>query len=406
MERKMSNNESLKEETEKYFKKENETDHLIVETNKRREVLSPSGRYKLVINYYKTKKGCWNYSRGTVYRILDDAEICDIKRNYSYFHHSFVTKNKQEYLITGRSYMSQTIINLDTGEEFEPQGDHYDGMAFCWAKAYLSPDGNTLLVDGCHWACPYEYKFFDFTDPSQGWPELEIEGDDYIDADDKDPIFHDDGSITCYQTSEFFLPLNKFDDEIELEELDQFKNGEYDDPSNYQQVENVILTLKRKGNKIVVVDRWISDHEKQRIEKRRIANEEYQKWLKDFKSNDPLYLEYQKLLKEYELPAEKYEAQGITYSGWAPNFDKKETRWHRRIVQDCKVEKKRLLGNPVEERYTVDLDWAVKTGPIKLTIYKNGKTHDTVFFDEHSPKSMKQAFDYTVVLIKGRKLDK
>ena len=34
--------------------------------------------------------------------------------------------------------------------------------------AYLSPDGHTLAVDGCHWACPYEYRFFDFTDPARG----------------------------------------------------------------------------------------------------------------------------------------------------------------------------------------------------------------------------------------------
>jgi|GEM_PF-4826509 len=28
---------------------------------KTKEELSPSGRFRLLIRYYKTKKGCWNY---------------------------------------------------------------------------------------------------------------------------------------------------------------------------------------------------------------------------------------------------------------------------------------------------------------------------------------------------------
>src|SRR5688572_2835336 len=121
-----------------------------------RVVMSPSGRFRLTIRTYRTAPGRWNYSRGTVTRVADGGTVCDIQRNYGVFHHSFVTKDGHEYLITGRSYMSQTIVDLDGGRELEPTGDG----AFCWARCYLSPDGNTLAVDGCVWACPYEFQFF------------------------------------------------------------------------------------------------------------------------------------------------------------------------------------------------------------------------------------------------------
>jgi hypothetical protein len=81
-------------------------------------------------------------------------------------------KNDQEWLITGRSYMGQTIVNLDTAQEYnDPKHpDKYEGHEFCWADAQLSLDGNVLIVEGCHWAAPYEKVEYDFTDPSKGWP--------------------------------------------------------------------------------------------------------------------------------------------------------------------------------------------------------------------------------------------
>jgi len=115
-----------------------------------------------------------------VVRLADGATVCDIKRNLFGFHHSFVVKDGREYLITGRSYMSQTIVDLDRGAEYEPEGDHYDGHAFCWTDCFLSPDGHTLAVEGCIWAAPYEIRFFDFTDPAAGWPALPIAGADWL----------------------------------------------------------------------------------------------------------------------------------------------------------------------------------------------------------------------------------
>jgi hypothetical protein len=387
--------------TEKKMTNEERMESYCVDANEanRREKLSPSGRYRLLIRYYSTKKGCWNYSRGTVYRISDDKEICDIKRNYSTFHNSFVSKNDQEYLITGRSYMSQTIVNLDTGEVFEPDGNQHDGMAFCWARAALSPDGNTLLVDGCHWACPYEYRFFDFTDPSKGWKRLDLEPkDEYLYADDgKEPVFNEDGTFMCYQTRKFFLPLGKFEDDITEEEFDEIcadpeRSAEYDDEDEkWTDVVCIRYTLERQGDIIKVVDKWISEAEQETIKQRKIGREKYEKWLKEFRANDPLYLKYQELLKKYELPAEKYESHGVTHKDWCPDFDKREKRWCRRIV-------KRDENKDNKQPYTVDLEWAVDTGPIKLQIYKDGSKHEDKFF-EHSADEMEKAFNYAKGLI-------
>ena len=42
----------------------------------------------------------------------------------------------------------------------------------------------------------------------------------------------------------------------------------------------------------------------------------------------------------------------------------------------------------------------MKTGPIKLVIFKDGKSHEAKFFMEHSVKSMEEAFAYSKELLK------
>lgn len=65
--------------------------------------------------------------------------------------------------------MSQTLVNLQTGKKRSaPKGDE-----FCWADAKLLSDGTTLLVEGCYWACPYEYRLVDFSNPDDGWSTLQ-----------------------------------------------------------------------------------------------------------------------------------------------------------------------------------------------------------------------------------------
>ena len=48
--------------------------------------------------------------------------------------------------------------------------------------------------------------------------------------------------------------------------------------------------------------------------------------------------------------------------------------------------------------WTVDLEWAVKTGPIKLDVFKDGNKHESKFFP-HTVEAMHEAFAYAKGLV-------
>jgi hypothetical protein len=136
---------------------------------------SPSGQYALEITVYPTGEGRWNFSRGVVRRVTDHAVIADVKRNYGQFWHAWVTHaNGSEYLLCGEDYQGYTVIELPTGRvQVHFPDEAFDGRGFCWTAVHPSPDGLTIAVDGCYWACPYELVFYDFSQPMQSsWPEL------------------------------------------------------------------------------------------------------------------------------------------------------------------------------------------------------------------------------------------
>jgi hypothetical protein len=206
--------------------------------------ISPSGDYRLVVRYY-SHDGC-TYSRGTGYRIADGEQICDIKRDYGHFPHTFVTRGEQEWLVAGRSYTSQTIVNLSTGEEFEPKDGEHDDDGFCWVDCYPSPDGRTLAVDGCFWACPYEYKFFDFTNPARGWPELAVVPNEHVHArGERRPFWHDDRVVECFET----------------EQVDADHGSET--------IVRARTRLRREGDRMAVIEQWLSKEELLRRQQQR-----------------------------------------------------------------------------------------------------------------------------------------
>lgn len=135
-------------------------------TNDTEEHVSPSGKYKLVIEYFE-KADSWNYSKGTIINLSTNKVITEVKRNYGVFWHTWVKHaNNNEYLLCGEDYQGYTTINLTKEKThiYFPE-DGYEGSGFCWAAVYPSPDSSLLAVDGCYWACPYDLVLFDFKYP-------------------------------------------------------------------------------------------------------------------------------------------------------------------------------------------------------------------------------------------------
>ena len=355
-----------RKEMSKFFVKEN--------AGKSYEKLSPDGKYRLVVTSYSTAKGCWNYTQGLVYRVGEDKPLFEVQRNYSDFWCGWVNHpNGKAYLVCGEDYQGQTVLELDTGRrrDFLPT-EAAKGCGFCWVDCEFDAGTQILTVSGCVWAAPFEYRFYDFSNPMEGWPELQpidAEGKDtYIDADRKHPTFEPEGTIKTYQT--------KIDDDDEDE--DDTKIGEL----------QTVCTWRREGAKLVLVNEWVSDAEQTDRTERKIAHERYVRELAEFRANDPLYLAYLELIKDPALSPDKYEGHGVTYNGWCPGFEDRESRWCRRIIHQ--VSAARWYRR--EKKLTIDLEWGAKTGPIKLVIYKNGNHIEDKFFMEHSVKSMQAAF--------------
>ena len=333
---------------------------------------SPSGKYELRVTSHKTGANTWEYSKGRVYR--DGALIAEICRNYHAFPHLFVEGHpKGDFLICGEDYQGQTVVDLVTGQRRKLMSDGSDnGWGFCWAAYRYDPATNIVIVDGCHWAAPYEFRFFDFSDPMSGWPELDFD-DDFeegcVYSDGQWPVI-EAGLIRCYVTRE--------EDDDEEEGVEPARET------------RTITTFRREGNQLKFVEEWVSEEEKVRRKKNQEARERYEAWEKNFKACDALYLTYKSRVQEAktQLKVSDWESHGITHDGWCSDFKLKETRWCRR------------LNDSGGKGCTLDLEWAVETGPIKLVIWKNGKHSKDMFF-EHSVAGMNRAFDLAISLAGG-----
>jgi len=220
----------------------------------RREYVSDSGQYKLVVTPYQTKKGCWNYSQGLVFRVGADLPIMEVRRNYGHFPFSFIEDhpNGHPYLVCGENYQGQTVIELDTGTRRDSLPEEASqGFGFCWADYQFDPASRLLIVDGCFWACPYEYRFYDFSDPMQGWPELKFDG---AYSEDKWPEITSDGLIHCYEP------------EPTAEDAE-------DTPAE-QRGMACIRTYRRHGHELRFVSEWVSEVEAQRRQARAESHQE------------------------------------------------------------------------------------------------------------------------------------
>jgi hypothetical protein len=144
----------------------------IIETTSVTDV-SPSGKYKIVI-VNKKSDGIHVLNHTLITRVCDDTGIYSCVyavTNPGGIDYQFFNRRGVEWLrISDYFIRNHTFINLDTQDVVTDI--HTD---FYWKKMDITSDGATLIVTCYIHKCPHEVKFYDFTNPSTGCSELEIQ---------------------------------------------------------------------------------------------------------------------------------------------------------------------------------------------------------------------------------------
>jgi hypothetical protein len=130
---------------------------ITIDERTKETTFSPSKKYRVdtFVN------GAYAYVK--VYNVLLNELLFEFIINEDTFRHGWVTKNDIDYLVCAEDiYGGQTVIDL-TNKKIEGYSPEAEG--FIWTDFHLSPDGTILATIGCHWACPFVIKLFDFTNP-------------------------------------------------------------------------------------------------------------------------------------------------------------------------------------------------------------------------------------------------
>ena len=128
-------------------------------------LFSPSTNYKIHLRTYRQNDPDrnWEVTCVDIFTVPDNSLIFSFFVNEGTFFHSWVTKNRNEYLLCAEDACGgQTIINL-TNKEMSSFASGDDGLI--WTKHLLSPDEKLLAVFGCGWASPFFITVYDFDSP-------------------------------------------------------------------------------------------------------------------------------------------------------------------------------------------------------------------------------------------------
>ena len=146
-------------EINKYF------DTTQVVEGSRQTSLSQSKKYKLdTVQYRQNAPGRnWTITKIKIHHNIANEVMFEFKIDNDSFFHQWLTIGGEEYLIFAEAVCGgQSIIDFNR-KIFESYDTPEDG--FIWTSFHLSPDNTKLAVIGCVWACPYEIKIYDFSNP-------------------------------------------------------------------------------------------------------------------------------------------------------------------------------------------------------------------------------------------------
>jgi len=145
--------------------------------------VSPNGNYRLdTSTYNQTKPNCnWTVTKIEIFDNKSNEIAFSFFCNDDQFFYSWLNQGDTEYFICAEDiFGGQTIIDL-TRKRMESYSPNENG--FIWTDFHLSPDGKHLSTIGCHWACPFVIKLFDFTNPLS-LPLTEIKEIELLDNDE------------------------------------------------------------------------------------------------------------------------------------------------------------------------------------------------------------------------------
>lgn len=355
---------------------------------------STSGKYKLVADSYSTGKGSWNYTCGRLYTQEDDALIAEVKRNYGSFPFMWMEGHPDghDYLICGEDYQGQTFVQLDTGKVRNLIPDEaFEGFGFCWASyKLLSP--TLLLVDGCFWACPYEYRVFDVSNPVEGWPELKFPEDaPYIDSDGEvtlspeghlvwqtyNPIHKESGKTHRELSFEWQKKLSAHSkakhlgaSEEELTRLKAAYEAAYIDDwediveegreGEWDRAVQERVTFKLDGGKLTALEHFKSEGLLEQERRRLEWSQKRKAEVREMQERCPLY---QAILEKVGGDMEGRESH--SYPSQVMRWDGDENPFYFRV---------QLRGRTASRRdHTATVCWGAKHGPLTLENWTYGK---------------------------------
>ena len=385
---------------------------------------SPSGKYTLSISDVATEPGYFGHTKGEV-KLASGELLATVNRNYCSFPFLWIEDhpNGHDYIIAGEDYQGQTVIELDTGKrvDFLPE-DAKEGFGFCMAVPTFNREAQVLVIDGCIWAAPYENRFYDFSDPMNGWPQIEIK-DGYAEASASPPLFRPDGLIVCSETrrvgkhkvswhtehasgdlpgvyategeaeaagaawKQEMVAADDYPAEAEAEyayEVNEIESGE-----TFEVI--ATTTYRREGLTLVQVASWVDPEEQVRRDEQKVRQTAYDAAWTEYKATDPLYLRVKEHVATGVLHREDtYMGVGQCYEGWCPHFKGEDGRITLHLV-----EKVALPGGGT---LSVDLEWGRTVAPVKLVIFKDGK-QDAVLWFEHAVEGINKAVEHTLNLL-------
>ena len=375
------------------------------------ESLSPSGRYRVVTTDFATKPGCWEYTRQEVFTVSEGKLVATVLRNYCNCSPLFVENHRvtgHDYMISGDDYQGHTVCDLTTGEAMRHiPNDAYSGFGWCPITMELLEDGNILMM-GCFWACPLNYRVYDFSDPMP-LPEKglkELTEDLWLDSNGESEIKVTEDKITLTsfkrkfrETGEWEYPdfedkshalrerehkakISNNEPEMaavaeELKLLDE-KYQRWDRTDLWENVpDSTTVFIKGEDSKFREAPElcWKSEKLLAEEEKRRVWKEEDQKLLDLRKSEDLIFQEVKR-----EWPEDFITRCSRYYPSWISRWEGDTNAFHFEV----------LIGTLGKEK-SAKITWGEKEGPLKLILKTGGQEQS--FPMERSSEGFKESLE-------------